>query len=26
MKRSKAYRALAEKIDPDAVYTPIQAV
>jgi large subunit ribosomal protein L1 len=26
MKRSKAYRALAEKIDPDAVYTPLQAV
>jgi large subunit ribosomal protein L1 len=26
MKRSKAYRAAAEKIDPDRVYTPVQAV
>jgi large subunit ribosomal protein L1 len=26
MKRSKAYRAAAEKIDQDAVYTPLQAV
>ena len=26
MKRSKAYRAAAEKIDQDKVYTPIQAV
>ena len=26
MKRSKAYRAAAEKIDHDAVYTPLQAV
>ena len=26
MKRSKAYRAAAEKIDADAVYTPVQAV
>jgi large subunit ribosomal protein L1 len=26
MKRSKAYRAAAEKIDPDNLYTPLQAV
>ena len=26
MKRSKAYRAAAEKIDADALYTPLQAV
>jgi large subunit ribosomal protein L1 len=26
MKRSKAYRAAAEKIDSDALYTPLQAV
>jgi large subunit ribosomal protein L1 len=26
MKRSKAYRAAAEKVDHDAVYTPLQAV
>jgi large subunit ribosomal protein L1 len=26
MKRSKAYRAAAEKIDPDKVYTPLEAV
>ncbi|MDQ1626748.1 MAG: large subunit ribosomal protein [Actinomycetota bacterium] len=26
MKRSKAYRAAAEKIDPDAFYAPLQAV
>ena len=25
MERSKAYRAAAEKIDPDALYTPLQA-
>ena len=26
MKRSKAYRAAAEKIDPDRLYTPLEAV
>ena len=26
MKRSKAYRAAAEKIDADALYAPIEAI
>ena len=26
MKRSKTYRAAAEKIDPDRIYTPLEAV
>jgi len=26
MKRSKAYRQAAEKIDPDRLYTPVEAI